>query len=162
LWMPLESRFANGKNEVNSKQVSEFLRTFLLARGQHFPPADTFEAFEARYKGNLHPNELALELTTAAVLYDSIRGAVPHPAAETDNALEKLRQLDSSTAYPLVLLLMQMAQNQQITNEQLVECIELMAGFIFRRYICGESSRAYGKWFVSACKEIGATEPGQP
>jgi hypothetical protein len=159
LWMPLESRFTNGKNEVNSKQVSEFLRTFLLASGQHFPPADTFEAFEARYTGKLQANELALELTSAADLYDSIRGAVPHPAAETDYALKKLRQLDSSTAYPLILRIMQMAQNQEINSQQLVEGIELITGFIFRRYICGESSRAYGKWFVSACKELGATEP---
>jgi hypothetical protein len=159
LWTPLESRFAEGKNEVNSKQLSEFLRVFLMASGQLFPPSETFEAFEARFKGKLDPKVLAVELTAAAKLYDSIRGAIPHGNPKTENSLRKLRQLDSSTAYPLVLKLMQMVQDQQINDDQFVDCIELISGFIFRRYICSESSRAYAKWFVSACKEISNTEP---
>jgi hypothetical protein len=154
LWMPLESRFKNGKNEINSKQVSEFLRTYLLTTGQYFAPAETFEAFETRYKGRLHARELALELTSAAVLYDSIRGATIHAEQETNAALRKLRQLDSSTAYPLVLKIMQLAEGRKIDNKQFVACLDLLAGFIFRRYVCGESSRAYAKWFVSACREF--------
>jgi hypothetical protein len=159
LWTPLESRFTDGKNEVNSKQLSEFLRVYLMASGQLFPPSETFEAFEARFKNKLEPKALAIELTGVAVLYDSIRGAVSHVNPKTENSLRKLRELDSSTAYPLVLRLMRMDQGQQISDDQFVDCIELIAGFIFRRYICGESSRAYGKWFVSACNEISTTEP---
>jgi uncharacterized protein with ParB-like and HNH nuclease domain len=37
LWTPLESRFTDGKNEVNSKHLSEFLSVFLMASGQHCP-----------------------------------------------------------------------------------------------------------------------------
>ena len=159
LWRPLEERFRNGKNEVNSKQVSEFLRTFLLTTGQYFAPAETFEEFEARYKDKLQAKELALELTAAAELYDSIRGTAIHPDPETNAALRKLRQLDSSTAYPLVLNLIQMVKSHQISSEYFAACLDLLSGFIFRRYICGESSRAYGQWFVSACKEIDPTDP---
>jgi hypothetical protein len=159
LWMPLESRFRNGKNEVNSKQVSEFLRACLLTTGQYFAPTETFEAFETRYKGQLQPTELALALTAAASLYDRIRGLAAHPDPETEAALKKLRQLDSSTAYPLVLKIMQLVSSGQIVNHQLVACLDLLIGFIFRRYICGESSRAYAKWFVSACRAIEVSDP---
>jgi hypothetical protein len=159
LWTPLESRFTDGKNEVNSKQLSEFLRVYLMTNGQLFPPSETFEAFEARFKGTLEPKALAAELTRVAALYDSIRGAAANFNRNYENSLGKLRQLDSSTAYPLVLKLMRMVQAQQISDDQFADCIEVIAGFIFRRYVCGESSRAYAKWFVSACKEINATEP---
>src|ERR1700730_19464268 len=54
---------------------------------------------------------------------------------------------------------MQMVKGQQIGDDSFVACLDLLSGFIFRRYICGESSRAYGKWFVSACKEIAPTDP---
>ena len=159
LWMPFESRFLNGKGEVNSKAVSEFLRTFLLTTGQYFAPGETFEAFEQRFKGKLQTNNLVLELTKAATLYDSIRGVLLHPDPETQIALKKFQQLDSSTAFPLILKLMQMADSHQISAVELRTCLELLSGFIFRRYICGESSRPYAQWFVSACKEVGATEP---
>ena len=100
-----------------------------------------------------------MELTKAATLYDSIRGVLLHPDPETQIALKKFQQLDSSTAFPLILKLMQMADSHQISAVELRTCLELLSGFIFRRYICGESSRPYAQWFVSACKEVGATEP---
>jgi Protein of unknown function DUF262/Protein of unknown function (DUF1524) len=158
-WMPFESRFKNGKNEINSKQVSEFLRTYLLTTGQYFAPVDTFEAFESRFKDLLDARQLALELTRAAVLYDSIRGATIHCDPETEAALKKLRQLDSSAAYPLVLRIMQLLETGQVSKQQLISCLDVLAGFIFRRYICGESSRTHAKWFVSACKEIDVSDP---
>jgi len=154
LWTPLESRFVNEKNEVDSKLVSAFFRDSLMTTGEHIAPADTFEAFESRYKDGLEPRSLTAELTKSADLYDQIRGAATHSDPNIDASLRKLRQLDSSTAYPLVLKLMRRMQAQQITVEEFVGSVELISGFIFRRYVCGESSRAYSKWFVAACKEV--------
>jgi hypothetical protein len=160
-WEPVESRFTNGKKELNSKQISEFLRFFLLTEGRYFAPTETFDEFENRYKDTLQAKQLALELLGVARLYDSIRGNLPYPESETEMALKKLRQLDSSTTSPIVLKIMQMVEQTQCDEHQLRECIDLLSGFIFRRYICGESSRAYGKWFVSACNDIDPKEPAQ-
>jgi uncharacterized protein DUF262/uncharacterized protein DUF1524 len=154
LWMPLESRFTNGKKEVNAKLVSGFFRDFLMMNGVHIAPADTFEAFEERYKNGLNPRELTGQLTTSAQLYDYIRGTLAYPDNEIQVGLAKLRQLDSSTAFPLVLKLMGMLRAQVIAAEQFSKCVELITGFIFRRYVCGETSRAYAKWFVAACNAI--------
>ncbi|MGO9210435.1 MAG: DUF4268 domain-containing protein [Terriglobales bacterium] len=159
LWTPLESRFVSDKNEVNSKLVSAFFRDFLMTSGDHIAPADTFEAFESTYKDGFDPRQLTAELTASAELYDQIRGADSHPDKDVGAALSKLRQLDSSTAYPLVLKLMGMMQRQQITAEQFVGAVESVTGFIFRRYICGETSRAYAKWFVAGCKEVVGSDP---
>lgn len=155
LWTPLESRFSNDKTkEVNSREVSNFLRDFLMTSGSHIAPADTFEEFETRYKSGFDARTLAVELTAAADLYDTIRGAKPHPIPDIDQALNKFRQLDSSTAYPLILKLMDLMSAGKLDAQQFAECIELVTGFIFRRYACGETSRTYSKWFVAACNEV--------
>ena len=159
LWNPLEARFTNGKGEINSKLMSGFLRDVLMMDGQHFPPAETFEAFETRYKGKLDPEALTKSLLELAKLYDYIRGVAKHPDASIERALRKLRQLDSSTAYPLLLKLMQMMEVGQITSSQYVECVERLTGYVFRRYVCGETSRTYTKWFVAACKTVSADQP---
>lgn len=159
LWTPLEGHFLNEKKEIDTKAVSAFFRDFLMISGDHIPPADTFEEFEKKYKGGFNPSELCKELTAAAELYDQIIGTTPHPDEGIEAALEKLRELDSSTAYPLVLRLMGRMRDQEITVEEFGESVGLISSFIFRRYICGESSRAYSKWFVAACKEVGAENP---
>lgn len=159
LWTPLELRFTNGKNEVNAKLVSSFFRDFLMVTGEHIAPADTFEVFEGRYK-NADAFRLVAELTSAAKLYDYIRGAVAQPNPKMNLVLMKLRQLDSSTAFPLILRLFGMLEAQRISTDQFIECVESISGFIFRRYVCGENSRAYAKWFVAACNAVNSTDPG--
>jgi hypothetical protein len=41
-----------------------------------------------------------------------------------------------------------------MTDEELIRNLEGIRGFVLRRYVCGESSRAYGRWFSSACNEF--------
>lgn len=65
--------------------------------------------------------------------------------------LGKLRQLESSTTYPLLLNRAIRAAQGHITQAQLAHAIDLVASFILRRFVCGEQSRPYGRWFVSAC-----------
>ena len=158
-WKPLETRFNNNEGQLDVKAFSGFFRDFLMRDGQYVPPAATFEHFENRYESSsssFDSFKLVSELETRARLYDSIRGVTSYQDPQVDTALSKLRQLESSTAYPLVLSLMERAQNGLISNGELAEAIELITGFIFRRYICGDSSRAYGRWFVAACKELNA------
>jgi hypothetical protein len=159
LWTPLESHFLSEKKEIDTKAVSGFLRDFLMMSGDHITPADTFEAFEDKYKAGFNPTELTKQLAADAELYDQITGATPHPDGGIEATLAKLRQLDSSTAYPLVLKLIGSMRAQQISSGEFIECIEFLSGFIFRRYICGETSRPYSKWFVAACKEVSGEHP---
>src|SRR6185503_16025471 len=37
-----------------------------------------------------------------------------------------------------------------LNSEGLARCIEMLRGFILRRFVCGESSRGYGQMFVRA------------
>jgi hypothetical protein len=51
-------------------------------------------------------------------------------------------------------LLMHRKEEGGVTEEDLVQCLDMISGFILRRYVCSESSRGYYLWFVSACRDL--------
>lgn len=155
LWRPLESHFENEEGELQSSLISDFFRDFLMQEGQYVRIAGTFEDFEERYiSTGFVPETLAEELSHNAELYDIIRDVRPHPSEEVNKSLEGLRKLDSSTTYPLLLNLFHRNEAGTLTHCELRQAIDMITGFILRRFVCGDSSRTYGRWFVMACRSL--------
>ena len=155
LWKPLEDRFARPDGTLDEEHFSRFFRDFLMADGRYVPPKDTFESFDARYEAtDFSPRILAQTLTTSARDYAVISGQQSDDENdEVTRALAGLNALDSSTTYPLLLALFQKRASAEIYAPQLAQCIEMLRGFILRRFICGESSRGYGRMFVRALQK---------
>ena len=159
LWSPIEERFFVGQ-EVDGKKISAFFRDFLMMNAaKYIRPNEIFEEFESCYDDSFNSVELAHELLRASALYDVVSGKERHGSQQVNDALMKLRELDTATTNPLLLKLLLKLQLAEISEEQVVDCIESLCGFIFRRYICHEQSRAYGRWFVTACDEINGEAP---
>ena len=157
-WMPMEDHFEGVDGKLDAKLLSRFFRDYLMRSGQYVAPAATFESFEHTYEqDSFKPNDLVCDLKGHVPFYDIIRGLLSHSDPQVESALKKLRELDSSTTYPLLLNLMDRVAKDHMNNAELAESVEFLAGFILRRFACGDSSRAYGRWFVSACKELGET-----
>jgi hypothetical protein len=124
--------------------------------GQYVRPDKTFVAFEKEYDNRkLAPKALCEELQRFSAHYNVIRGRRKAPTDETDQTLKILRDLYVSTSYPLVLNLLERHRKGDLTAGDLAKCIRAISGFVTRRYICGESSRAYSRWFPLACRELG-------
>lgn len=158
IWQPFERRFDYAKKKQGA-ELSSFFRFFLMKDGRYVPPAATFVSFEARYDGTgFDPITLVSELQQNTDFYDIIRGATQHHDNSVNQAFAKLRPLDSSTTNQLLMTLMQKNSQGTMSDADLAEAIELLAGFILRRLVCGESSRNYSRWFVSACSQL-ADEP---
>jgi hypothetical protein len=154
-WQPMEDRFEGKDGKLDAGLLSRFFRDYLMRNGQYVGPAATFEFFERTYEqDSFEPRDLVNDLKAYVEFYGIIRGSFSHADSHVESALKKLRELDSSTTYPLLMNLMDRLAKGGINNADLAECIEFLAGFILRRFACGESSRAYGRWFVSACKEL--------
>ena len=151
LWRPLEDRFARQDGTLDEEQFSKFFRDFLMAEGRYVAPAETFPNFETRYEAtDFSPRVLGQTLSASARAYAVISGQRPDENDDVSRALAGLNVLDSSTTYPLLLALFQKRASAEITSAQLTRCIEMLRGFILRRFICGESSRGYGRMFVRA------------
>lgn len=156
-WEPLEhhfeSRDSKEKGKLDGKGFSAFLRDFLMHNGNYVGINDTFEKFEVYRRHKTDAIEVVKELDDNVQLYDAIRGLKPHTSndANLENALKQLRQLESSTAYPIVLNLLNRVKLGSLSIHDATHGIRLLSGFILRRYICNESSRTYGKWLVQGC-----------
>jgi uncharacterized protein with ParB-like and HNH nuclease domain len=158
LWRPLEARFHDTGGNFDGKVFSDFFRDFLMRGGRYVRPASTFENFEERYEASgFSPVELTNELANFADYYEVINGWKADRSQEVTQALARLNALESSTTYPLLLNLFHRRTQAQLSDKDLATALEMLGGFILRRFICGESSRGYGQLFVAACNVLSGT-----
>jgi uncharacterized protein with ParB-like and HNH nuclease domain len=152
LWAPLEERFLRDDHTLDDARFSQFFRDFLMSTiGRYIAPKDTFSAFEARYEATgFSPRELAGTLERYVQFYEAIAGKKPDSDAAVTDALSGLNVLESSTTYPLLLSFFDRRAAGDISSTRLAEAVQMLRGFILRRFICGESSRGYGQMLVRA------------
>lgn len=159
LWRSLETRFSHEDGPLDEERFSRFFRDYLMSSGRYVPPRQTFATFEARYEAtDFSPRDLAAALIESAADYAVIAGDEEDSDDQVTLALARLNRLESSTAYPLLSSLFAKRRNGAIDSGQLARAIDMLTGFILRRFICGETSRGYGRMFVRAL----AKETGEP
>lgn len=150
-WAPLEAMFTDATGRLDEDAFSRFFRDLLMIDGRYVPPKDTFATFEARHEATgFSPNALADSILASARHYAVIGGKANDVDPQVTAALHGLNLLDSSTTYPLLLALFRQRAEKRIDSQELASCIEMLRGFILRRFICGDSSRGYGRMFVRA------------
>ena len=160
-WSPLEAMFPNESGRLDEERFSRFFRDVLMAHGQYVQPKDTFATFESRNEATgFNPVTLTARLLTHARHYAAIVGEAKDASAEVTQALAELNRLESSTTYPLLLSLFTARDAGRLGDAELARCIGMLRGFIFRRFIAGESSRGYGQMFVRAI-DTEAADPAQ-
>lgn len=156
-WTPLESRFENAEGGLDEDRFSRFFRDFLMSSaGRYIGPKDTFPAFESRYAATgFSPLALTETLAQNAEYHEIIASKHEDMDSAVTHALLGLNALESSTTYPLILALFNARAAGVIQSDQLAAAIQMLRGFILRRFICSESSRGYGQLFVRAIVQLG-------
>lgn len=150
-WSPLEAMFTDATGRLDDEVFSRFFRDSMMADGRYVSPKETFATFEARNEATaFSPATLADEMLANARYYRVITGQAADSDAIVTAALLRLNRLDSSTTYPVLLALFRRRGEGGIDSAQLARCIDMLSGFILRRFVCGDSSRGYGRMFVRA------------
>jgi len=122
-----------------------------MSEGRYVRPRETFASFEARYEATGFVwLDLAETLAKSAHHYSIITGRALDEDPGVSRALAHLNAFESSTTYPLLLVLFEHRASGKLGADQLAHAIEMLCGFIMRRFISGESSRGYGTLFVRA------------
>lgn len=150
-WSKLEARFANVDGRLDDSAFSKFFRDVLMIKEGYIQPTATFEKFEAAYEATgFVPRQLVEDLLLHAKHHEIINTKISDDSSSVTQALAHLHELESSTTHPLLLSLFKRRSEGLIDDVGLVRCIQMLTGFILRRYICNESSRGYGQMFVRA------------
>ena len=162
-WKPVEDRFRDEDGDLDEQAFSRFFRHILLTEGTYVYKDDTAEAFKKRYIGSgpdFDPPRLAALLRRHARLYDYLREKREHPSAPVAQAIQRLIALETTTAFPLALKLLAMLDAGEVSDQVVAEALRRVAGFVFRRKVCGQASTGYVRWFTFACKHVSNEEEG--
>ncbi|HBJ36643.1 MAG TPA: hypothetical protein DDZ51_18180 [Planctomycetaceae bacterium] len=154
-WQKFENQFepADGYPALSP---TAFYRDYLMRDGKYSKASSTFADFQSHMKvRGLKPNEMVKELTLFVGFAKAIsrQGASSSPVIAS--AMHQLALVDAATANPAVLKLFSKLHENVINESEFIKCINSIVSFVLRRSICGESTRAYGKWFCELAGTIG-------
>ncbi len=153
-WKPFEQLFAaTAKDEA--VDLTSFYRDYLMRDGRYSKEDATFVDFKAAHEAAVkEPEQLVAVLRRQARLDLMFRrpDTVSDPALRS--LLRQVARMDISTAYPLLLNLLDRQERGTLPKEELEGCLLDLISFVLRRSICGESTRAYGRWFAEAITVI--------
>jgi hypothetical protein len=153
-WKGFEQMFAATETE-EAIEMTPFYRDYLMRNGKYSKEDATFVDFKAANEDAVRqPETMVTELKRYARLDLMLR----RPTSAKDETLRRLlRQVEGmeiTTAYPLLLNLLDRNDLGQMSKEELCGCLQDLVSFVLRRSICGETTRTYSRWFVEAITAI--------
>jgi uncharacterized protein with ParB-like and HNH nuclease domain len=157
-WKPFEEilRDDEGDDEQNAKLLTSFYRDYLMRNGEYSRKNETFIDFKTQFKElpDVKVEDLVGNLKTYARFELLLRRVSKADNPKLDEVLDRLYQLDVATANPLILHLLAQHDDENLTTNELLDCLTDIESFVIRRSIAGESTRGYHEMFPAAIKAI--------
>lgn len=150
-WLKIENLLGNTK-------ISEFVRDYLTMKTARISKSDkvyeSFKEFANNPDNNFDEEGLLEDLLIFARYYACF--LYLNSANESINyCLNQFQQLKSTTVYPALLYLFDECYSyKNLSETELVEVMNVLISYIFRRLICGYPTNALNKIFASLSKEI--------
>jgi len=153
-WKPYEDRF-EAVGRYDKVPPTQFYRNYLMREGHYCPNKRAYVEFKRQ---NLDRGLTTVEQVTELQRYATFALWLQRPELCERKYLRarlaEIQQLDISTAHPLLLNLLDRHERGYLQRDELDVCLRDLASFVIRRTICGESTRAYGRWFPEAIPTI--------
>ncbi|HVT87353.1 MAG TPA: DUF262 domain-containing protein [Tepidisphaeraceae bacterium] len=154
-WGPFETLLQE-KHADASIDATSFYRDYLMRQGKYSKRRSTFVDFKEQNRARgLTPVDQVKELRRLLKLFRLIEGIDRAELRDVDQALSDLRQLEVSTANPVLLALLERWQSGMLDAANLAECLVDLSSFVLRRSVCNLSTRGYGQWFPDSITHFG-------
>lgn len=156
-WIPLEENTKVLKRNKIKIQISEFMRDFLTLEFGKIPnQSKVFEEFKSNYE-YVSFEKLEEELKKIRK-YSSIYSIILNPEKEKDleirDQFRYLKSLDQSVINPFIMGIYKDYSDAKIDKKTLIQIMELIQNYIWRRYVCGEPTNALNKIFMNLYSKI--------
>jgi len=157
-WSKLEQEFA-GRRDARGVPT-EFYRAFCMRAGTYSKQKQTYLDFRTEYQSSIDSPEAAVDQLVRFAKFDAwVHNPTSVPSRPLRDRLFQLALLDTSTAKPLALHLLDRHGAGTLAEETLLGCLDDLVSFLLRRSLCGESTRQYSKWLVEAIGTISHEDP---
>lgn len=145
-------------------ELTAFLRHYLTMRSNVLiNERHVYERFRDRMEKEIHDiKEFIEEIITLkkfASHYDRLLRPEHEPNEKIRNKLHRLNILETSTAYPFLMMLYDAYQEKTISSEEFADILDILENYLVRRYLVGEPTNYLNKVFVSLWREINPAKP---
>lgn len=153
-WFPMEQYF--GKEEY-IKRFDSFMRDYLTLKTGRIPARkDIYVKFKAYLPDYLFKNpenaeKIVSEIRRYGRHYVDITQKEEDP--ELKACLEDIRELRAEVAYPFLLEVYDYYKREDIEKSEVIETLQLVESYVFRRSICELSGKFLNHTFVKILKE---------
>ena len=148
-WRPLEIQLG--------ETLTEFLRHYAMKDGDNIKQGGIYAATKARFKNMGPPEEVETEVERMQ-LFGGFYARLLRPQLETHDGirdrLEKIKELEVTTSYPLLLRLFDAFEIGKLTDAELEKCLATIEAFVVRRAVCGVPTNALNKLFLQWTKNF--------
>jgi hypothetical protein len=149
-WEAFEELFEEA-GEYPAISQTQFYRSYLMRQGVYSKARVTFLDYKEEHRRrSLSPADQVTELKQFARYEQVFRRPATCKDESLRAAFQQIEMLEITTAHPLLMNLMDRQESGKLDKTELLGCLDDLASFVMRRSICGESTRAYGRWFVEA------------
>jgi uncharacterized protein with ParB-like and HNH nuclease domain len=139
----------------DSQKVSMFIRDYLTIKTGYVPKiGNVYFEFKVYFEKNrLNRSDLIKELYTYSILYNAILVS-KYVNNSISYSLKRINQIEATVTFPFLLELFMLNSNHVISNDDLLEILEIVETFLFRRIIVDLPSNALNKIFATLHKDI--------
>jgi uncharacterized protein with ParB-like and HNH nuclease domain/predicted transport protein len=154
-WRPMETDFGQAAYEA---QFDDFVRHYLTVVTGEIPRlADIYEAFKAYDRDRRDKGEtveaLVSELRDYARRYCAV--ALGHETnKKLDAAFQDLREIKADVVYPFLLEVYTDYELGTLTAADLLEIVDLVTAYIFRRAVCRVPTNSLNTTFATFSKSL--------
>lgn len=145
------------ENLLTNAYISDFIRDYLTLKTYSIPnKAKVYEEFKIYYEHlKLDTPEVLLNELLINAKYYSWFINCNSGIAEIDDKLSQIDKLKSKVVYPFLLNIFMLCYgSREIEEVELINILELVISYTFRRLICEIPTNALNKIFCSITKEI--------
>lgn len=143
LWKPLEDSLG--------PSLTEFMRHYAMKEGENIKTGGIYAAIKKRLLACAEAEAVKNEISAMrkhGQFYEMFLCPERASTGGIRSRLATLRSLDMTTSYPLLLRLFQAYSEEQISEQDLLSCLDMIESFSVRRSVCNVPTNAYNKLFL--------------
>ncbi len=160
IWVEIEQRLQEKRTVARRLgEMSAFLRHYLALQTSVLCNEDHIYArFRDRMERDFQEADAFIDeiarLRRFAVYYDTFLQPEKEARSEIRERLERLKVLETSTAYPFMLALAEMNDQRTLSDGEYAHALALLENYSLRRYLCGEQTNYTNRMYPALMGEI--------
>ena len=147
----------SSQEEPKANKVSDFIRDFLTLKNRVIPnKGKVYAEFKEKYQVSTVQNleELLSEIKKYSILYNRLLNPDREPDREIRRQLRYINRLEITVVYPFLLEVLNDYASGTIPKSSLIEILETIQSFAWRRFMIGLPTHGLNKIFMRLYDDV--------